>query len=84
MVLNSCASNLLDCTSRIGALTSSTIHGVIVPLKLDVRCFVYNGEVQLMAARLYNGQTTNFRTPGGGFASVFTLAAQGCSKFQSE
>ncbi|MCL4802061.1 MAG: hypothetical protein KJ025_20890 [Burkholderiales bacterium] len=40
-------------------------------LRLDVRCYVYGGEVQLYAARLYQGQTTNFRTPGGGFAPVF-------------
>ena len=38
--------------------------------KFDVRCYVYDGEVQLMAARLFQGQTTNFRTPGGGFAAV--------------
>ena len=38
--------------------------------KFDVRCYVYDGEVQLIAARLYQGQTTNFRTPGGGFAVV--------------
>jgi hypothetical protein len=41
-----------------------------VMLKYDVRCFVYDGQVQLIAARLYQGQTTNFRTPGGGFAVV--------------
>ena len=40
-------------------------------LKYDVRCFVYAGQVQLLAARLYHGQVTNFRTPGGGFAPVF-------------
>ncbi|HJX19227.1 MAG TPA: hypothetical protein VJ437_13685, partial [Acidiferrobacterales bacterium] len=40
-------------------------------LKYDVRCFVYAGKVQLLAARLYQGQVTNFRTPGGGFAPVF-------------
>ena len=40
-------------------------------MKADVRCYVYNGEVQMVAARLYQGQTTNFRTPGGGFAPVF-------------
>jgi hypothetical protein len=40
-------------------------------LKYDVRCFVYAGKVQLLAARLYQGQATNFRTPGGGFAPVF-------------
>ncbi len=41
-----------------------------VLLKYDVRCYVYDGQVQLVAARLYQGQTTNFRTPGGGFALV--------------
>ncbi len=40
------------------------------PLKYDVRCYVYDGVVQLVAARLYQGQTTNFRTPGGGFSVV--------------
>lgn len=40
-------------------------------LKYDVRNFVYTGQVQLLAARLYQGQATNFRTPGGGFAPVF-------------
>jgi hypothetical protein len=39
-------------------------------LKFDVRCYVYGGDIQLVAARLYQGQTTNFRTPGGGFALV--------------
>jgi hypothetical protein len=41
-----------------------------VPLKADVRCYVYGGKIQLVAARLYQGQTTNFRTPGGGFAPI--------------
>ena len=41
-------------------------------LKLDVRNFVYAGEVQLLCARLYEGQTTNFRTRGGGFAPVYS------------
>jgi hypothetical protein len=40
-------------------------------LKMDLRNYAYNGQVQLVAARLYQGQTTNFRTPGGGFAPVF-------------
>lgn len=39
-------------------------------LKYDVRCYVYDGQIQLIAGRLYQGQTTNFRTPGGGFALV--------------
>jgi hypothetical protein len=42
------------------------------PLKFDVRNYVYDGAVQFITARLYQGQTTNFRTPGGGFAPVFT------------
>ena len=46
-------------------------------LKYDVRLFVYAGRVQLLAARLYQGQTTNFRTPGGGFAPVFYPPADG-------
>ena len=41
--------------------------------KLDVRLYAYAGEPLLVAARLYQGQTTNFRTPGGGFAPVVVL-----------
>ena len=41
-------------------------------LKLDIRNYVYGARVQMLAARLYEGQTTNFRTKGGGFAPVFT------------
>ncbi len=44
------------------------------PLKADIRSYAYAGKVRLVAARLYQGQTTNFRTPGGGFAPVFTEA----------
>ena len=43
------------------------------PMKSDVRLYTYDGTVLLAAARLYQGQTTNFRTPGGGFAPVFFL-----------
>ena len=39
-------------------------------LKMDLRNFAYAGDVMAVAARLYQGQTTNFRTPGGGFAAV--------------
>ena len=41
------------------------------PLKFDLRQYVYDGHVQWSAARVYQGQTTNFRTPGGGFAPVY-------------
>ncbi len=39
-------------------------------LKFDIRAYAYAGQVQLLAARTYSGQTTNFRTEGGGFAPV--------------
>jgi glutathione synthase/RimK-type ligase-like ATP-grasp enzyme len=47
-------------------------------LKLDVRCYVYDGTVQLLGARMYRGQTTNFRTYGGGLAAVFTTSGNRC------
>ena len=47
--------------------------GEAIDLKLDLRCYTYNSSIQLVAARLWQGQTTNFRTPGGGFATVLTL-----------
>lgn len=47
------------------------VDGVAATMKADIRCYVYNGRTQLVAARIYQGQTTNFRTPGGGFAPVF-------------
>jgi hypothetical protein len=43
--------------------------------KIDIRAYVYEARTQLLAARLYQGQTTNFRTAGGGFAPVFELGA---------
>lgn len=47
-----------------------SVAGVPANLKLDLRNYVYDGQVQLITARLWQGQTTNFRTPGGGFAPV--------------
>ncbi len=38
--------------------------------KFDLRAYVYDGEIQLTCARLYQGQTTNFRTIGGGFTAI--------------
>lgn len=43
-------------------------------LKLDVRCYVYDGDIQLLGARMYRGQATNLRTEGGGLAAVFTTS----------
>lgn len=47
------------------------IGGAVQSLKADLRNYTYDGKVLLRAARLYQGQTTNFRSPGGGFAPVF-------------
>lgn len=52
------------------------VGGVPTELKMDLRAYAYRGEVQLAAARLYRGQTTNFRTPGGGFATVVALPCE--------
>ncbi|MDR0735497.1 MAG: hypothetical protein LBF51_01470 [Zoogloeaceae bacterium] len=38
--------------------------------KFDLRAYAFQGHVQFLAARLYQGQITNMRTPGGGFALV--------------
>lgn len=40
-------------------------------LKFDLRAYCYAGRVQWHAARVYQGQATNMRTPGGGFAAVY-------------
>lgn len=56
-----------------GARVSGTAESPEL-LKFDLRSYVYDGRVQWTAARVYQGQTTNFRTPGGGFAPVYSLA----------
>jgi hypothetical protein len=43
-------------------------------LKVDIRLYTYAGSLLIAAARLYQGQTTNMRTPGGGFAPVLIVA----------
>jgi hypothetical protein len=49
------------------------VDGVPTDLKFDIRAYTYAGQVQLLAARMYSGQTTNFRTQGGGFAPVIVV-----------
>jgi hypothetical protein len=51
-------------------------------LKVDVRNYTCAGRVQLLAARLYQGQTTNMRTPGGGFAPVLIGENHGKDRYQ--
>ncbi len=53
------------------------VDGVPTDLKFDIRAYTYAGEVQLLAARMYSGQTTNFRTQGGGFAPVIVVPSEG-------
>lgn len=51
----------------------STNSADMPKLKFDIRAYAYDGKLQWIAARLYQGQTTNFRTPGGGFAPVYHI-----------
>ena len=49
------------------------IDGVPTARKVDFRLYTYAAKPLLVAARIYQGQTTNFRTPGGGFAPVLIV-----------
>lgn len=40
------------------------------PMKMDWRLFAYRDQLLGVAPRLYQGQVTNFRTPGSGYAPV--------------
>jgi hypothetical protein len=39
-------------------------------MKFDVRAYAYRDRVLLLGARVYEGQVTNLRTPGGGFSAI--------------
>jgi hypothetical protein len=52
------------------------VAGETTALKLDVRAYVDDEQVLLLSSRLYQGQTTNFRTRGGGFAAVFSASSR--------
>lgn len=60
------------------------VENKIVDFKLDLRHYVYRGRTQLISARLYQGQTTNFRTPGGGFAQVIVVPCRDNKNTQPE
>ncbi|MCJ7451641.1 MAG: hypothetical protein MUO39_04085 [Steroidobacteraceae bacterium] len=55
------------------SMRSVVADGQEAELRVDIRNYCSQGEVWLRAARLYRGQTTNFRTKGGGFAPALTL-----------
>jgi hypothetical protein len=50
-----------------GSHNHSTVPG---EWKYDLRFYVYKDQIQNVVARLYQGQLTNFATPGGGLAAV--------------
>ncbi|MEO7221852.1 MAG: hypothetical protein ABIY37_05215 [Devosia sp.] len=52
------------------------LDGQRVSRKVDVRLYTYEARPLLVAARVYQGQATNLRTPGGGFAPVLMVEAQ--------
>lgn len=52
-----------DCKNGVGVDSAAVASGL----------YVYDGQLLLTAARLYQGQVTNFRTPGGGFAPVLVI-----------
>ena len=54
------------------------INGEKQLLKMDIRCVTYNASIQQISARLYQGQTTNLRTEGGGLATVFATPEGSC------
>jgi len=54
----------------IPSLVSVVMNEKKQDFKYDLRCFVYKNELQLIVARLYQGQTTNLKNYGGGFACV--------------
>jgi hypothetical protein len=47
-----------------------------VYLKFDLRLYTYKEQILLASSRLYQGQTTNFRTFGGGFAQVIIISTE--------
>jgi hypothetical protein len=49
------------------------VDGVDTARKVDVTLYAYKDRTLLVAARIYQGQATNFRTPGGGFAPVLAI-----------
>lgn len=49
------------------------LDGHSVSRKVDIRLYTYEARPLLVAARVYQGQATNLRTPGGGFAPVLVV-----------
>ena len=52
-----------------GVVEVETIEGPR-KMKFDVRAYAYRDRVLLLGARVYQGQVTNLRSPGGGFSAI--------------
>jgi len=59
-----------------GAVAVETSEGPRT-MKFDVRAYAYRDEVLLLGARVYQGQVTNLRSPGGGFSAICVFAGEG-------
>ena len=47
-------------------------------MKFDVRAYAYRDRVLLLGARVYEGQVTNLRSPGGGFSAICVVRSGEC------
>jgi hypothetical protein len=47
-------------------------------MKFDVRAYAYRDRVLLLGARVYEGQVTNLRSPGGGFSAICVVRSSEC------
>jgi hypothetical protein len=47
-------------------------------MKFDVRAYAYRDEILLLGARVYQGQVTNLRSPGGGFSAICVARSASC------
>jgi len=52
-----------------GTIPVETLEGTR-EMKFDIRAYVYRDQVFLLGARVYQGQVTNMRSPGGGFSAI--------------
>jgi hypothetical protein len=52
-----------------GEIQVETSEGPLA-MKFDVRAYAYRDEILLLGARVYQGQVTNLRSPGGGFSAI--------------
>ena len=58
-----------------GLVTVETTSGARA-MKFDVRAYAYRDRVLLLGARVYEGQVTNLRSPGGGFSAICVTRRQ--------